>query len=265
MRAPPPQRSKARVPAGTPLAGIDPLPQSGHALAVGAQRARRRLVALVLLLVVLAVGAFWIYLPVESSPSVAELLAVAERWHASPLAPFVVLAGFAIGGLIVFPVNVLIAATIIVFGALAGAIYALLGAVLSAMVVHEVGRWLPAGMVARLFGARGERLRARAVGHGLLAVAIVRIVPIAPYSVVSLIAGVARIRRLDYVIGTALGMLPGIALYALFVDRARQVLLDPHPLAWLGLIGAFALIVAVAVAVRIWHRRSEGARERAPQ
>lgn len=265
MRAPPPQRSKAPLPAGTPLAGIDPLPQSGHALAVGVQRTRRRLVALVLLLVALAVGAFWIYLPVESSPSVAELLAVAERWHASPLAPFVALAGFAIGGLIVFPVNVLIAATIIVFGTLAGAIYALLGSVLSAIVVHEVGRRLPAGMVARLFGARGERLRARAVGHGLLAVAIVRIVPVAPYSVVSLIAGVARIRRIDYVIGTALGMLPGIGLYALFVDRARQVLLDPHPLAWLGLIGVFVLIVAVAVALRIWHRKSEGARERAPR
>ncbi len=265
MHAPPPQRPHARVPAETPPVGIDRVTHAGHARACGAQRTRHRLVALALLLVALAVGAFWRYLPVESAPSIAELVAVAERWHASPLAPFVALGCFAIGGLIVFPVNVLIAATIIVFGALAGAIYALLGSVLSAIVVHEVGRRLPAGMVARLFGARGERLRARAVGHGLVAVAIVRIVPVAPYSVVSLIAGVVRVRRIDYVIGTALGMLPGIVLYAIFVDRARQVLLDPHPLAWLGLIGAFALIVAAALAVRVWYHKSEAARDGAPR
>lgn len=218
-----------------------------------------------LLLVALAVCLAWLYLPIESAPSIAELLALAQHARASPLAPFIALACFAIGGLVVFPVNVLIAATIIVFGPLVGALLALLGSLLSAIVVHEAGRRMPQAMVARLFGARGERLRERVVGHGLFAIAIVRIVPVAPYSVVSLISGVARIRRIDYIAGTALGMLPGIVLYALFIDRARAVLLDPHPLAWAGLAGALFLVVAVALAVRLWRRGREAAQECTPR
>ena len=218
---------------------------------------RRPIIAVGLLIVLVAVGCAWLYLPMQSAPSIAELLALAERARSSPLAPLVALACFAVGGLIVFPVNLLIAAVIVVFGPRMGGVYALLGSLLSAVVVHEVGRQLPAAMVARLFGSRGERIRERVVGHGMLAVAVVRLVPLAPYSVVSLLSGITRIGRVDYLVGTALGMLPGIVLYALFIDRARAVLIDPHPLAWLGLAGALILIVAIALAARFWQRRQE--------
>jgi uncharacterized membrane protein YdjX (TVP38/TMEM64 family) len=50
-------------------------------------------------------------------------------------------------------------------------------------------------------------------------------------------------------------MLPGIVLYALFVDRALAALADPHPLALLGVAAAVALIVAVALGVRAWQIR----------
>lgn len=257
MNVPVPQRP-IPAPAELPPAPTAALATAdGIARAARKRRVRRRTLALALLLVALAIGWAWMYLPVASAPSVASLLAFAEQAHTSPLAPFIALACFAIGGLVVFPVNLLIAATVVVFGPLAGAFYALLGSLASAIVVHEVGRRLPAAIVVRLLGSGGERLRLRVVGRGLLAVAVVRLVPVAPYSVVSLMSGVARIRRVDYVAGTALGMLPGIVLYALFVDRARAVLLDPNPLAWAGLIGALILIVAVALGVRLWYQRQE--------
>jgi phospholipase D1/2 len=107
----------------------------------------------------------------------------------------------------------------------------------------------------RLLGARGERLRERIVGHGIIAVAIVRIVPVAPYSIVGFMAGAARIHRGDYLVGTALGMLPGVVMYALFLDRARAALLDPHPLTWLLLIAAIVLLASVALGIRAWRAR----------
>ena len=64
------------------------------------------------------------------------------------------------------------------------------------------------------------------VDKRLIAVAIVRVLPIAPYSIVSLAAGIAGIGRVAYFAGTALGMLPGIVLYALFADRARKVIAE---------------------------------------
>ncbi|MEP7098658.1 MAG: VTT domain-containing protein [Dokdonella sp.] len=258
MHAPAPQQASPPAQPGKPSAtdgasvGV-----ADSASEVHARRTWRRVIVLTLLLAVFAACLGWLILPIESVPSIAQILAFAQQAHTSPLVPFIALACFAIGGLVVFPVNLLIAATIVVFGPAPGALLALLGSLLSAIVVHEVGRAIPQAMFTRLFGARGERLRARVLGHGLLAVAIVRIVPVAPYSVVSLISGVARIRRRDYIAGTALGMLPGIVLYALFIDRARAVLLNPHPLAWAGLAGALALIVAVALAVRFWNRKHE--------
>lgn len=218
-------------------------------------RLRRLTLALAVLALTLLLTALWLRLPVEARPTIAELLAVAEKWRASPIAPFVALACFVVGGLVVFPVNLLMAATIIVFGPLAGGVLALLGSVLSAAAVYEVGRLLPLRVARRVLGARGERLRERIVGHGIVAVAIVRIVPIAPYSIVGFMAGAARIHRGDYLIGTALGMLPGVVLYALFVDRARAALLDPHPLAWLLLLAAIVLLASVALGVRAWRLR----------
>lgn len=191
------------------------------------------------------------------APSLVQVAHDARRW---PFAPLLALACFAIGGLLVFPVNLLIAASIVVFGPVAGAALALAGSVLSAALVHEIGRRLPRDTTRRWFGERGERLRERIVGHGLLAIAIVRIVPVAPYSVVGFVSGVARVGRADYLLGTALGMAPGVVLYALFVDRALALLANPHPLAWLLLATALALLVAFALGARAWNRRHGGRR-----
>jgi phospholipase D1/2 len=206
-----------------------------------------------------AIVGLWLWWPL-GSPDMRWVIALAERARAQPLAPLVALVCFAIGGVVVFPVNLLIAATIVVFGPIAGGLYALAGSVLSAALVHEIGRLLPEVTVRRWFGERGERLRERIVDHGLLAIAVVRILPLAPYSVVGFVSGAARVRRRDYLLGTALGMLPGIALYALFVDRALAVLLNPHPLTWLLLAGALGLVALAVIAPRVSLRRHDGTR-----
>lgn len=263
MHASAPQQSTPHVrPEITSAADGALVAVDDNARVVHVRRTSRRVIAWALLLTALAVCLAWWYLPLVSVPSIAAILALAQHARTSPLAPFIALACFVFGGLVVFPVNVLIAATIVMFGSVLGPPLALVGSLLSAIVVHEVGRRIPQATVTRLFGERGERLRARVVGHGLLAIALVRIVPVAPYSVVSLISGVARIQRRDYIFGTALGMLPGIVLYALFIDRARAVLLDPHPLAWAGLATAIVVLVAAALAVRVWQRKRDVEPER---
>jgi phospholipase D1/2 len=185
----------------------------------------------------------------------------AQEWRTSPLAALTMLGCFVAGGLIVFPVNLLIAAAIVVFGPVLGAFIALIGATASAAVLHQIGRSFPEHVWTRFAGRHAERLRERVAEHGILAVAIVRIVPIAPYSVVSVAAGAAEIARFPYLVGTALGMAPGILIYAVFVDRAREVIADPRPLSWAMLFFAVVLIIAVALFVRRFRRR--GARAKA--
>lgn len=224
-----------------------------------AARIRATMVVVALLALAGAATAWVIMLrPGFDWPDAADLLHAAQDARGLPFAPLLALGCFAVGGLLVFPVNLLIAASIVVFGPIAGGALALAGSVLSAWLVHEIGRRCPSDATRRWFGARGERLRQRIVGHGLLAIAIVRIVPVAPYSIVGFVSGVARVRRGDYLLGTVLGMAPGIVLYALFVDRAIAVLSNPHPTAWLLLATALSLLVAFAFGARAWSRRRGG-------
>lgn len=187
-------------------------------------------------------------------PHVLERL---SAWRASPLAMLAMLACFVVGGLVVFPVNLLIAAAIVVFGPLIGAPIALAGSLASAAVLHQIGCSFPEHAWTRIANAHVERLRARVARHGVLAVAVVRVLPIAPYSIVSLAGGVAGIARAPFLAGTALGMTPGILLYALFADRARDVIANPRPLSWAMLSFAVVLIAAVAFLLRIYRNRGE--------
>ena len=189
------------------------------------------------------------------------LLDRASEWKTSAIAPLVAMACFGVGGLLVFPVNLLIAATVLVFGPVLGTIYALAGSMLSAILLYEIGHKFPEGALARLIGTRGEWLRARVARHGFLAVAVVRVLPLAPYSIVCLAAGAARIGRRAYIAGTALGMMPGILLYAFFIDRAREVIADPGPLSWAMLGFALVLIVVVDDPVAPLYRSQRARRE----
>ena len=183
----------------------------------------------------------------------SDLPAFVERmsaWRGSPLAMVAMIGCFIVGGLVVFPVNLLIATSIVVFGPGAGGAIAFAGSLASAGVLHQIGMAFPEHVFSRFAGRHAEQLRERVARHGLIAVAIVRLLPIAPYSIVSLAAGIAGIGRVPYFVGTAIGMLPGVVLYALFADRARKVIADPRPLSWAMLLFALLLIVAVALLLR---------------
>ena len=71
----------------------------------------------------------------------------------------------------------------------------------------------------RLAGSRLNRITRRLAKKGVMAIAVVRLLPIAPFSVVNAVAGASHIRLRDFMLGTALGMAPGIIVTVIFVDR----------------------------------------------
>jgi phospholipase D1/2 len=217
----------------------------------GAMRRRiGRIVAFGTVLIALAL--LWLHTPLREWIDVPRLVAAAHRLGDSPLAPLATLAAFVAGGLVVAPVNVLIAATMVVFGPLAGIFYALLGSLLNAEVLYEIGRLLPAASLRARLDRPLRLLTGRMSHQGILAIMLIRIVPVAPYSVVNVIAGAAHVARGPYLLGTALGMLPGIVLNALLIDRLVAAFERPGPWTWalLALVG-----VAIAGIVATIHRR----------
>jgi phospholipase D1/2 len=172
---------------------------------------------------------------------------------AMPGAPMIVLAIFVIGGLLVFPVTLLIAATAATFGPLLGFAYAAIGAAASAILTYVIGALIGRDALESVLGPRLNRVRRAIARHGIMAVATVRMVPIAPFTIVNLAAGASRIPFTDYMLGTILGMVPGLVLMSALGHQIFNVLTAPTPLnvslfalavlAWIGAsLGIQALV-----------------------
>ena len=77
-----------------------------------------------------------------------------------------------------------------------------------------------------------------------------RLLPVAPFSVVNVVAGASHIRWSDFMLGTLIGLLPGIATMTFFVDRAVAAIRHPGTVTFVLLAAAVALIVGLAFTLR---------------
>ncbi|MDD2605046.1 MAG: VTT domain-containing protein [Desulfobacteraceae bacterium] len=217
---------------------------------------RHAVKALVLIAVVAGLAAVWRWTPLGDLIDLEALRAMAAWIHQQPLAPLLVAAAYVLGGLVALPVTLISIATVVVFGAWLGFLYALAGSWLSAMAVFSLGRWLGRDLVRRLAGSLLNRLSRKLSASGLLAVITVRIVPVAPFSVVNLIAGVSEIRWGDFALGTLLGMLPGVVAIVVLADRIAESLRHPDLTHVTILMAAIALIGLALAALRRWVKRT---------
>jgi uncharacterized membrane protein YdjX (TVP38/TMEM64 family) len=91
--------------------------------------------------------------------------------------------------------------------------------------------------------------------RGLLAMTAVRLVPIAPFAVVNMVAGAIRIRLWHFMVGTAIGILPGTLVATLFGDQLFAGLRDPRaidPMSIVALLALGALLTGATWMVRRW-------------
>jgi uncharacterized membrane protein YdjX (TVP38/TMEM64 family) len=214
------------------------------------QAAPRRLLGLgafVILFVLMALA--WHYTPLGRWINLDSLIALAASIDDEPVAPVAVIGFYAIAGLLI-PVTLLIAVTGIVFGPVYGAAYAIIGSLSSAALTYQLGKWVGRDAVRRYLGKRVNRLSCRIASRGILAMAILRVLPVAPFTVVNLIAGASRIGLCDYMLGTAIGMSPGIILTVVFVHHLTQAMRNPSPEAFAILAAVIALMIAVAIGMQ---------------
>ena len=111
------------------------------------------------------------------------------------------------------PKNVLSVAAGLVFGFGWALVLVYAGAMLGAAVAFGLGRCLGRDAVERYTGTRVARLDELVRRRGLAAVIGVRLIPIIPFTAINYGAGLTAVRRRDYAIGTALGVIPGTAAY----------------------------------------------------
>lgn len=206
------------------------------------------LVALISLFAGLALA--WQYTPLADLTSVSEAERWLEGWMDTPWSPLVVLALFVVLGLLVFPVTVLIAATAMLFGPWLGFAYALGGSVASAVVAYGAGNWFGKSLV-RSFPLKVTERASKALGrHGVVAIVVMRLLPVAPFTVVNVLAGASHVSFRDFVLGTVIGMSPGIALMAALGSSLGDLLRAPSAEAIAWVVGAVVLVAVWTWVVR---------------
>jgi uncharacterized membrane protein YdjX (TVP38/TMEM64 family) len=200
----------------------------------------------------------WHWTPLGDWVNMESLASLAQTVQGTPYSALAVWGAYVVAGVLVIPVMAMIAVTGIVFGPLVGGLYALGGTVLSAAATYAIGRAIGRNAVSRVAGGRLDRISQRIGRHGLLAIVAIRVIPVAPFSIVNMVAGASHISFRHFMLGTILGMAPGIAATVVFADRLSATLKHPTIESFIVL----GLIVAAAVALAAFLKRRLTARLR---
>ena len=181
--------------------------------------------------------------------------AAVGRWIAATRGPWAlpaVVASFAALAFLGVPQFVLIAAAVAAFGPWAGAAYSWVGTLVSALVGFGLARaWSrrQAGFVASGTVSKLMRLIAR---NGFVASLVIRLAPFAPFVAVNMAAGLTPIGVMDFTAGTAIGIVPKIALTALAGDSVARAAAGG---AWGVTAALLALVAGLWVAAGLAARR----------
>lgn len=200
----------------------------------------------------------WELLPFDDVDVISRVETGIEALRGSPWRVPLVLLAFIVGGVVAFPILILIGATIVALGPLEGFIFASVGTMLAASASFGTGWLVGRRPLERLFGHRLLYFERKLRGRGVIAVALIRHVPGPPFTVVNMLIAASGIRFREYLAGTALVMVPGIAMFALVGHRLTEVWRHPTPLRVTLVVAAIALWIGVLVgAQRLVNRFSQ--------
>lgn len=183
-----------------------------------------------------------------------------EHWLGAAHGPWalpVAVGAFAALAFVGVPQFVLIAAAVVAFGPWTGFAYSWIGTLVSSLVGFWLGRTFGGGLLRDLAGD-GVAKFMRLIGkNGFLASLIVRLVPSAPFIVVNMAAGVTPMKLRDFAAGTALGIIPKIALTAFAGNSIVQALKGGGQRHIVMLVVAVAVWIVCGLAARAWLKSRE--------
>jgi uncharacterized membrane protein YdjX (TVP38/TMEM64 family) len=204
-----------------------------------------------------ALALVWRFTPLAEALEprhVAERLESIEKFSWSP---FAFVAAFVIGGLVMFPVTVLSAATAVVFPPLKAVAVIFTGFMLSAALLHWLGARFIKGRLRKALDGTIDRVERALTDRSIITIATIRMIPLAPFTLVNIAAGVIGVRFRDYMLGTALGLAPGVTMICFFGRQVRAFWRDPNLKTVLLVAGIGIAWIGVSLLLQRWvsHRR----------
>jgi uncharacterized membrane protein YdjX (TVP38/TMEM64 family) len=137
-----------------------------------------------------------------------------------------------------------------IFGSLAGTLYAVSAATVGATLAFLVARYLLRDTILAKFGPRLERINKELEARGFNYLLFLRLVPLFPFFLINLAAGLTRLPLRTFVLGTAIGIIPGGFVYvnagaSLATINSLQDVASLRVLGSIALLGFFALVPVI--------------------
>jgi len=217
----------------------------------GKNQKRRIWIGVIVLFLLFAAASAWKWTPLADLIDVNRFAGWAASLRQSPARHFYLLGAYVIGSILLVPITAMILVTAIIFGPVMGSLYSIVGSLVGAAVTYAIGRFLGQDFVRKIAGAKWRRLEQKIRQTGIVAVTTLRLLPIAPFTVVNIISGAFKVPLRDYILGSLLGLLPGILITNLFAHQFTSAIRDPG-------IGAFlvlAALIIITIVGTVWLKR----------
>ena len=187
----------------------------------------------------------------ENASQLAEWFA--ERWWA----PLLVVLAYTPASFIMFPRWIITMTAVLAFGPWHGLVYAFAGVIIAGICTFLPGRMVSRDTIRRLAGKRLKPLTHFMERKGLIAVTILRLMPIAPFPIVNLVMGAMRVKLWHFVVGTIIGMMPGMLAATVLSEQLAAALEDPTRVNF-WLVGAAVLVIFTVVFFSQRYMRRHG-------
>ncbi|MGB3858836.1 MAG: VTT domain-containing protein [Ornithinimicrobium sp.] len=166
--------------------------------------------------------------------------------------PVIFVAVYAVLSLLPVPLGLFTVLAGAVFGGVGGVVVVWVGAMLGSLAGFFLARSTIRPALEPLIEKHRGKVWQYLEGTGIFPVLAIRLMPVAPFMAVNYVAGATGIPLVSYTVGTALGILPAVALY---VQVGASGLDDPGRLLW-SLAGIVVLIVVGYLLVQRGRSRS---------
>jgi uncharacterized membrane protein YdjX (TVP38/TMEM64 family) len=109
------------------------------------------------------------------------------------------------------------------FGMYLGTLYTTLGALLGSTTAFYIARLLGREAVEKILKGKLQRFEEGIEQRGFLIILILRLIPIIPFNVISYGAGLTKVKFVDYIVATMIGIIPGVIVFTNLGDKALKI------------------------------------------
>jgi len=208
--------------------------------------------------VIAGLTAMWKFTPLAHWLEPELVTRWARQFGNRPWAPLLVMAAYTPACIVMFPRPVITLFAVVAFGPWLGFAYAMIGIEVAAWLTYVAGQRLSRDAVRRVAGRNFTKIIEVMRQRGLIAMTALRLVPLAPFSVEGVVAGAVRIKLWHFMVGTAIGVLPGTLAATILSDQLQAAMKDPGEVNYWLVGGALLLMAAATWYVRRWLINSSG-------